>query len=378
MRKITLLTLAALTCQYTFVASAFSVENDPKFTELALGSLENIAQFDCGPYAEPIVEIAYGSRYTDESVTRADYDEESNAEVDRVLKPIDDFSRNLVVLSNNAVRLKSKREKNTYCVVDQIYQWAKADALSIQETINVKMSIPARYGSIATALAQLNIQDDPKFAEKNQVIQEWLEKRASETVYFFDNEAPGGVPRANLRGWASLAVTQVGLLYENPELIEWGISSNEYILSFIDEDGSHPDEMRRGNLALHYQLHAAAPLSKSTALLVEAGYGDQLDYLDKLDQLVDFTIAALEDPSLVQQKFDVEQSISGGIDSVKPFMLAWVEAYLSVNCVADLDQQVKHLRPLSNSKIGGNLTFLHHGSLDVYLACPISDENQKS
>ncbi len=365
MNKITLLLVAMLSCQYPMIQFA-SADDD------------GVTHFDCGPFAEPIVEIAYGSRYTDESVTRADYDETSNAEVNKVLKPIDDFARTLVVLSNNAIRLKSKTEKNTFCIVDMVYQWAKADALSIQETINVKMSIPARYGSIATALAQLDIQHDLRYQQKNMVIQEWLEKRAFETVYFFDNEAPGGVPRANLRGWASLAVTQVGLLFDNPELINWGISSNSFILSFIDEDGSHPDEMRRGNLALHYQLHAAAPLSKSTALLVKAGYRDELGYLDDLDQLVSFTIAALNDPLLVEQKFDVAQSITGGIDSVKPFMLGWVEAYLSVNCDPQLDDAVQHLRPLSNSKIGGNLTLLYLGSLESKQACSAFGAKQRS
>ncbi|MEP3199061.1 MAG: alginate lyase family protein [Lentilitoribacter sp.] len=365
MRIVTLLLMTLLS--YQFLATPFARADD-----------SGVTHYDCGTFAEPIVEIAYGSRYTDESVTRADYDEASNAEVNKVLKPIDDFARTLVVLSNNAIRLESKTEKNTFCVVDMIYQWAKADALSVQETINVKMSIPARYGSIATALAQLDVQGDLRFMQKNLVIQQWLERRAFETIYFFDNEAPGGVPRANLRGWASLAVTQVGLLYDNAELINWGISSNNYILSFMDEDGSHPDEMRRGNLALHYQLHAAAPLSKSTALLVQAGYRDELGYLDDLDKLVSFTIAALKDPLLVEQKFDVVQSITGGIDSIKPFMLAWVEAYLSVNCDPHLDEDVKHLRPLSNSKIGGNLTLLYLGSLETQLACNGSGAKQRS
>lgn len=378
MRKVTLILVSVLAYQCATLSSAGATDGTIKLLELSSGETENVEQYICDEFLEPIIEIAYGSRYTDESITRADYDEASNAEVNRILKPIDDFSRSLVVLSNNAVRLKSKKERNTYCVVDMVYQWAQADALSVQETINVKMSIPARYGSIASAIAQLDIQNDPRYMHKNQVIQEWLEKRAFETVEFFNNEAPGGVPRANLRGWASLAVTQVGLLYQNQELIDWGILSNEYILSFIDEDGSHPDEMRRGNLALHYQLHAAAPLSKSTALLIDAGFREQLNFLVRLDSLVEFTIDALKDPSLVEQKFDVEQTITGGIDSVKPFMLAWVEAYLSVNCNPSLDDDVKHLRPLSNSKIGGNLTLLHHGSLDVYKACNSLGEKQRT
>lgn len=378
MQKVTLILLSVIASQCLVLSNARAADDLTNLLDQSSGEPENVQRYVCDEFVEPIIEIAYGSRYTDESITRADYDEASNAEVNRVLKPIDDFSRTLVVLSNNAVRLKSKRERNTYCVVDMVYQWAKADALSIQETINVKMSIPARYGSIASAIAQLDIQNDPQYLHKNQVIQAWLEKRAFETVEFFNNEAPGGVPRANLRGWASLAVTQVGLLYQNQELINWGILSNEYILSFIDEDGSHPDEMRRGNLALHYQLHAAAPLSKSTALLVDAGFREQLNFLDKLDSLVEFTIEALKDPTLVEQKFDIEQTISGGIDSVKPFMLAWVEAYLSVNCNPNLDNEVKHLRPLSNSKIGGNLTLLHHGSLDVYKVCNSIEGKQRT
>lgn len=327
------------------------------------------SDFDCGIYTEPIIDVNYASRYSDGSITRSNYDEQSNAHVNHVLKPIDDFGRDLISLSNIAIRHENKRDKNTYCVVDKIYQWAKADALRGQNTIIVKMTIPPRYGIIAMAMAQLGIQNDARFAEKHAVIKDWLQRRTYETIIFFETKASGSVPRANLRGWAALAVTQVGLLYDNQPLIRWGISSNQYILSFIDDDGSHPDEMRRGQLALHYQLHATAPISTSSALLVKAGFKKGLAYLPKLKQMVDFTIAALKDPRLVEAKFNIKQTITGGIDSIKPSMLAWVESYLSIICNAQLDKDIKPLRPLSNSKLGGNLTHLYLGDLNSTQAC---------
>ena len=348
----------------------------PRFTILILlfayfgfPSMPQSSEFDCGILPDPIINVTYDSRYSDESITRANYDAQSNAHVNRVLKPIDDFGRKLIALSNIAIRQESKRDKNTNCVVDKIYQWAKADALKGQNTIIVKMTIPPRYGIIAMALAQLDIQNDARFTEENAIIKDWLQRRSYETIIFFQTKALGSVPRANLRGWAALAATQVGLLYDNQTLIRWGILSNQYILSFINDDGSHPDEMRRGQLALHYQLHATAPLSTSSALLIKAGFREELAYLSKLEQMVDFTIAALKNPRLVEAKLNIKQTITGGLDSIKPSMIAWVEPYLSIICNAQLNTDINPLRPLSNSKLGGNLTHLYLGDLNSIQQC---------
>jgi poly(beta-D-mannuronate) lyase len=348
----------------------------PRFTILVLlivyfgfPSMPQSSEFDCGILTDPIINVTYDSRYSDDSITRANYDEQSNAHVNRVLKPIDDFGRNLIALSNLAIRQQQYRDKHTNCVVDKVYQWAKADALKGQNTIVVKMTIPPRYGIIAMALAQLDIQNDARFTEQNAVIKDWLQRRSYETIIFFQTKASGSVPRANLRGWAALATTQVGLLYDNQTLIRWGILSNQYILSFISDDGSHPDEMRRGQLALHYQLHATAPLSTSTALLIKAGFREELAYLPKLEQMVDFTIAALKDPRLVEAKFNSKQSIAPGLESIKPSMIAWVEPYLSIICNAQLNTDINPLRPLNNSKLGGNLTHLYHGDLNSTQGC---------
>ncbi len=47
----------------------------------------------CDPLPDPLVELSHGSRYTDDSATRSDIDEDSNADVEAALEPVDNLRR---------------------------------------------------------------------------------------------------------------------------------------------------------------------------------------------------------------------------------------------------------------------------------------------
>ncbi|AJY46339.1 alginate lyase family protein [Martelella endophytica] len=103
-----------------------------------------------------------------------------------------------------------------------------------------------------------------------------LESRLVDTVDHFnywDNEAPPMARLGNLRLWAAYAVTEAGLILDRQDFIDWALESQRAVLSTEEADGSLPYEMRRGAYALHYQLHALAPLAASAALLCHAGQG---------------------------------------------------------------------------------------------------------
>lgn len=330
------------------------------------------AEETCFKTPTPVMSLGFGSRYEAESKTRSDIDEDSDAAVTKALKPIDQFIQNLAKVVSKAQTEKDVATRRAYqrCVVDSIYAWANADALNDMRTFNAKLSVPSRIGGLAILYAESRDQV-PGLHDRERIIEKWLQKRAREIVYFFENEATKGAARNNLRAWASMAVGEVGVLNRDRGLVEWSILSNDTMITNAAADGSLPLEMNRQRYALHYQLHAMTPLVTSVARLCEAGYGKGGADLEKLRTMAHFSIAAVKDPKIVQK-------INGKSQTVKPGLknnlsnIAWLEPYVAVTNDVEMVKEFDSLRPLSNSKLGGNQTKLYEGQR---ISCTITVQN---
>lgn len=330
------------------------------------------AEETCFKTPTPVMSLGFGSRYEAASQTRSDIDEESDAAVTKALKPIDQFIQNLAKIVSKAQNETDVTTRRAYqrCVVDSIYTWAKADALNDMRTFNAKLSVPSRIGGLAILYAESRDQV-PGLHDRERIIEKWLQKRAREIVYFFENEATKGAARNNLRAWASMAVGEVGILNSDRGLVEWSILSNDTMITNAATDGSLPLEMNRQRYALHYQLHAMTPLVASVARNCEAGYGKGGADLQKLSTLARFSIAAVKDPKIVQK-------INGKSQTVKPGLknnlsaLAWLEPYVALTNDLEMEKEFASLRPLANSKLGGNQTSLYDGQR---VSCTITVQN---
>ncbi|MBX9468698.1 alginate lyase [Rhizobium sp. WL3] len=326
----------------------------------------------CFKTPTPVMSLGFGSRYEADSKTRSAIDEDSDAAVTKALKPIDQFIQNLAKVVSKAQKEKDVATRRAYqrCVVDSIYSWAKADALNEMRTFNAKLSVPSRVGGLAIVYAEARDQV-PGLHDRERIIEKWLQKRAQETVQFFETEATKGAARNNLRAWASMAVGEVGVLNRDRGLVEWSILSNYTMIANAAPDGSLPLEMNRQRHALHYQLHAMTPLVTSIARLCEAGYGKGGADLDKLMTMARFSVAAVKDPGIVQK-------INGKSQTVKPGLknnlssIAWLEPYVSLTNDLEMTKEFSSLRPLSNSKLGGNQTALYEGRR---ISCTITAQN---
>lgn len=308
----------------------------------------------CMDVPEPVVSLSYGSRYTDESEDRSDIDEGSNAAVNEALGPIDDFISDLAARANKA---SGGDAEAAACVVDAVAHWAEADALSELETMNAQISSPARIAGIAMAYLQAARSFDVDPAQAG-IIESWLQARARAAADYFDRDAPPGASRNNLRAWAGLATTAVGEATGNDYLKSWGAHTATLIACQADEDGALPLEMDRGPRALHYQLHATAPLVVSAALLDDEGYALFDDCDDAIHRIAAFVPAAFEDPDMVVEKAGEDQTYFTGDDELAAFELAWADAYLSLFDAPEIAAFVKDYRPLGNSKLGGSQSAL--------------------
>jgi poly(beta-D-mannuronate) lyase len=313
----------------------------------------------CFAPVAPIVSLDYGSRYTADSETRSDFDEKSNAEVEKALGPLDDFVTDLARESNRAMTRKEARAtKSADCVLDHLAAWARAGALADLKTESVQLSLPSRLSGLAFAYANALpfASDDP---DRRAVIEAWFKARAMASIAFFDTEAPPRASANNLRAWAGLAVTRIGLLLQDENFLTWGDQSFRKVICDLNPDGSLPREMERGPLALHYQIHAMAPLAITAALLQERDAA-LFDACDKaLPRAVDFTLKALQDPDLAAQQAGTAQSYSGeNPETLQAFEIAWAPAYLRFVDNPELAQLAKAYDPLANSKFGGDQLLL--------------------
>lgn len=338
---------------------------------LALAASSALAAEDdaaCPTFPPPTVTLDYGSRYDESSADRSKLDEESDAEVDAALKDADSFIRQITGLANDARANPGIAAFNAACVVEGVHDWAAADAFGKLETDNAKMTYAARVGGIASAYRQVRDLADGLSNEK-AVIEAWLKKNGDFLIAYWDNDAPPKAKLGNLRLWAAYAVTEIALIVKSQDYINWAFASHRAVLATVSEDGSMPYEMRRGKYALHYQLHALAPLSASAALICHNDYRYSADEEAVIAKAVGFALAGIEDPSKVAEIAGVYQSVPQGLAEQEPFTIAWLEAYLSLVTDGDLDRKLAPLRPLSNSKLGGNLTLLYRNNPAMQPGC---------
>lgn len=310
-------------------------------------------KFSCPAAPAPVVSLSFGSRYTDDSKTRSDIDEASNAEVDKALQPVEAFIGELIRMSNTA--LVEEDGARAACVLDWLDAWASAGALADLTTVNVQLAIPSRYAGMALALLQSGVVAELDPTKRTRVVA-WLTAAAEAMTLFFDEEAPPNASRNNLRAWAGLAAAAIGRLEGDAALLDWARGSFELVACQAAPDGSLPLEMNRADKAMNYQLHATAPLVVTAELLAATGYDGYATCEGALDRIAAFSLAAVEDPSRVEAVSGKRQTYQTGKQEVEPFAVAWLEPYLRHQPGGAAEAIAEAYRPLSHAKLGGNLT----------------------
>ncbi len=110
--------------------------------------------------------------------------------------------------------------------------------------------------------------------------------------------------------WAGLAIAAAAIADNRPKELDAGIWAYRIGVSRIQPDGSLDAEMARGQMALHYHLYALGPL----IMMAELGEANGLHLYAEADgaiqRLVNFCIAGLEDPTLLEKRTGVAQVVT--------------------------------------------------------------------
>jgi poly(beta-D-mannuronate) lyase len=313
-----------------------------------------LAAEECATLVQPVVNIDLPSRYKDDDKSRSEIDEKLNAEVEKSLAPIDGFIRNLADAANKTLDEK-KASAAAECIFRSLASWAQAGALTQAETMNAHLALSSRIAGISAAYARALTVEKPS-ATNEKSIQDWLVTLTEKQIVYFDTKAPPMASRNNHRAWAGLAAAQVGAITGRQNLMDWGAQTNQMLICSAGQNGSLPEEMKRKDKALHYQLHAVAPIVM-TARILYPSRPDSLSVCDgKLDTIVDFTISALANPEIVADIAGTKQSFQTRKEKLKAFQIAWLEPYLFLQNDDVALSLAKSYRPLANSFLGGNLT----------------------
>lgn len=309
------------------------------------------AQASCGPVAEPVLDLAFASRYAQDDATRSEINPEREQAAEAALEPLDAFVSDMTERTDTA--MEKDDQAAMACVLAELAHWARADALSDLGTQTVQLTIGSRLAALALVAGQVSFAGDPADAA---LVANWLARRMTAQMTFWET-APDGAAQGNLRAWAAFAGAAVALITDDPVMRGWAAWSLSYVACTAAADGSLPQEMGRGRLALHYQVHAVGPLTVGAALLEQQGLSVASACGGALDRIVAFTLADLAAGGAQSAALSgAPQSLSTGMAGMKDFQLAWAEAWLRLRRDDTLDTLLAPRRPLKYSKLGGDQT----------------------
>lgn len=325
-------------------------------TLLALLTSPVIASETCKSLAKPVISLGFESRYADGDGSRSEIDLNRLRNAEQALEPLDAFITDLSDISDQLYSGSvDEKLRAANCLMDQFGYWVAADPLSQLETDIARMTIGSRFAALALILwqAQAYAPDHPA----RQSTLKWLERRMDKQKVFWQ-WAPTGARSGNLRAWAALAAAATSVQTGREDLRDWAANSFQDVACTANQDGSLPQEMKRGALALHYQLHAVAPLVTTAALLERQGIMASERCDGALHRIADFALQELNGGRRTEQITGKPQSLFNGNDQLEAFQLAWVEAYLHLKPQNQIEKAIAPLRPLIYSKLGGNQTAL--------------------
>lgn len=248
------------------------------------------------------------------------------------------------------------------CALEQLEAWARARALLGE--FNPQAAYHRKWTLAGAAIAYLALRDAPAATpERQEEIGGWLADvgRAVVPAYERRLQHHGSIPREVLNNhiaWAGLAVAASGVAGGDRALLRWGMARGETFLAQVTPEGAHPQELARGQLALHYHffaLQAAAALAR-----IGEAAGEPLSPAGRaaLDRFARFTHAAALDPERIAALAGAPQSRLTG---TRPWLADMAQGLEIWGGDPMIRATLQPFRPYRARWLGGNVTLLWGG-----------------
>lgn len=303
----------------------------------------------CPDFVDVPGTLSYPSPYVAGDPTKSQISKSQHAQMNAAVAPIDDALRALARVADDLPDPDAQR-----CLTSHLQHWAQQDGFAELQTLQARLTIGARLAGFAILARRLKAAGATESDLRDAT--QWLLRRARAQVSFWEAEAPPLARKGNLKAWASLAVWVIGELQGSTILMEWARAGQAQVICAANADGSLPIEMGRGQFSLHYQLHAVAPLVVLAAFQKQAQVPSPCEAA--LRRAAEYALSDIESGAKTAARTGVVQSYFNGTETLAPHELAWIEAYLTIEASGPARELARDMRPLRNSKLGGNQTKL--------------------
>lgn len=115
----------------------------------------------------------------------------------------------------------------------------------------------------AIGIGYLKVRDSGVFHRKDtKLITDWMKTVSKQTMDYYDSQlAKTGHENGNNHlYWAGVQVAAIAIAANDDKMFDWAMAAYRNGVRQITPEGTLPEEMRRGQRALHYHLYAASPL----------------------------------------------------------------------------------------------------------------------
>jgi poly(beta-D-mannuronate) lyase len=206
----------------------------------------------------------------------------------------------------------------------------------------------------ALTIAYLKVRDSGLVSSAQAVsLTEWMKRVGRQTVDFYDasKSAPGGDAQNNHLYWAGVEIAAIAIAANDRAMFNWALATYRNGINQITDEGTLPQEMRRGQRALHYHLYAIAPL----VYLAEFGNENGNDLFTEnhfaLNRLVKRSIEGLAGSGYFDQVTGIKQDTPNGPPAAE--QISWARVYVKHFPDAQISALLAQASSLSYMYLGG-------------------------
>ncbi len=312
----------------------------------------------CPQDAQPFTaKLDFPSKFEGSDKARDDRNPVAEKEYRRRIASITAFERGVSKQVDDYMR--AGRPQALDCAIKLLHAWSSSGGLQGESTTHTGKSMRKwALGSVASSYVRLKFSPSKPLAvvdpDQIRAIEDWMSKVADQVV---DEWRDQPLKKTNNHEyWAAWAVMAVGVALDRDDLFDWAVGQYHIAAQQIDANGYLPNELARDTRALYYHNYALTPL----AMIAAFGKANALDLAAEnnraLDRLAQRVLSGIDDPDSFEDKTGSEQVVSEFSESSK---FAWMEAYCWIKpCDAAVQARLEHLRPISSTRLGGNVSVL--------------------
>lgn len=209
----------------------------------------------------------------------------------------------------------------------------------------------------AIALAYLKVRNSGLVTlEEKKLLFPWFDSVVRQSMDFYNSNGT----KNNHLYWAGVEAVAAGAAINNRQIFDWGIGTYHAGIDQIRPDGSLPQEMRRGQRALHYHLYALAPL----VYLAEFGEDNGMPLYSERDhalaRLVHLSIEGMKNNEYFAKATGIPQDTLQGAPRAE--QISWVEIWQSRFPDPDIASLLAQATSMSYMYLGGLPPGIHHNA----------------